>query len=268
MIVRSYPIQRELLKLYNNEKFFHATKPDFIELGSIIDFDVVSGFERLLRYLSNYDWSSTKEVTNEKTFRSCVRIQPAMPEVFGEITKDRTAPYCDNGFNYDEELISSCRQIVHGVSSYFTETLGDPWVCTSIQLPGLLPGKFIDPHVDGYLAYQWSEKIHLPMISNYSSRNIAFSNDAREMRAYHLEIGKFYIINNLIPHSAFNFGELPRVHLIFDVFNRAKHTELRSNSSTPIYSTPLDYADADRESFFEQLAKNRSNLEQDYRDLL
>lgn len=234
---------KTVLKRFRQEDFYQTTLPAFIELGPIEDFgnDAVAGYNELLAFTSSYAWEQSVEITNEATFKGCIRIQPMMTEVFGKIAKDRLAPWSSHSFNDNPQLVSGCRKVVSAISKAFTAAYGSTWGCTSIQLPTLMPEAQISIHVDGYLAYLWSEKIHLPLITNSKSRNVTFNITNGEITYTHLDVGKLYIINNLEPHAAFNFGDTPRAHLIFDMFDIQKHQELKAmyGASQNLYLTDV-----------------------------
>lgn len=249
---------RELLKVYGNEDFYNTSRPDFIEIGSVNDFgsSALLGFQLISQFADYYDWKNSKEVTLEETFRECIRVQPAIPEIFGEIAADRFAPCSNTTFNMDQNLIDGCRYLIDAVCSAFSNNYNARWICTSTQMPAIAPGSYINTHVDGYLSYLWSEKIHVPIITNDSSYNVGFSNDGKHLTYTHLEVGKIYIINNLKPHSAFNFGDTYRAHFIMDLFDLQKRTQLvKEHPEQSLYLTQVPGLD-EKNAIFAETIKN------------
>lgn len=263
------PLERDLLKVFNNEGFYATSKPDFVDLGSVSDFGpgMVEGFGQLLDWATHYDWVRSAETTIEKTFMNCVRVQPAMPEIFGKISPERLSPWSTVGFNPDERLIGGTRACIAALKAHLDRETGIAWRGTSVQLPGIAPGGLIAPHVDGYLAYQWSEKIHIPLITNAAARNVTFGPDVAPT-AHHLEVGRVYIINNLEPHAAFNFGGTYRAHLIMDFFAVDKYAELVKGASKSIYLTDPPGIHALNAAFKAALDARHQDLSKVYRGLL
>ena len=69
----------------------------------------------------------------------------------------------------------------------------------------------IKSHVDGGVMLQLGRRIHIPLITN---PKVIF--EVFEEKKY-LEVGSWYEINNIIPHSVINDSEYDRVHLIVDL---------------------------------------------------
>lgn len=61
-------------------------------------------------------------------------------------------------------------------------------------------------HIDSDL-----KKLHIPLFTNKESIFHFGDNGERE---YHMEVGKIYIINPMVPHGTYNNGSTERVHLI------------------------------------------------------
>lgn len=67
-------------------------------------------------------------------------------------------------------------------------------------------GLIVKTHTDGP-----DKKIHIPFFTNKDSFFVFGEN--RERR-YHMEVGKIYIINPLVPHGTENLGNSDRLHLL------------------------------------------------------
>jgi hypothetical protein len=83
-----------------------------------------------------------------------------------------------------------------------------------VMLARLAAGYGIDRHVDGAGSNLYTHKIHIPLQT--SEKAVFQVND----RDFHLAEGIAYEVNNLSPHAAFNGGEIDRIHLIFEAFDR------------------------------------------------
>jgi len=69
----------------------------------------------------------------------------------------------------------------------------------------------IKPHVDGGVMLQLARRIHIPLITNPKVIFEVFG------ESKYLEVGNWYEINNIIPHSVINDSEYDRVHFIIDL---------------------------------------------------
>jgi hypothetical protein len=68
------------------------------------------------------------------------------------------------------------------------------------------PGLDVLKHVDGP-----RKKLHIPFETN-PDVVFAFGDDLE--RSYHMELGKIYMINPLVPHGTSNGGNTDRIHLL------------------------------------------------------
>lgn len=78
------------------------------------------------------------------------------------------------------------------------------------MLSAVMPGHFIEPHVDRQASY-WMTRVHIPLTTNDRSSFVVGG------VRHHLEVGKAYGVNTEALHSVTNEGETPRVHLMWDV---------------------------------------------------
>jgi hypothetical protein len=77
-----------------------------------------------------------------------------------------------------------------------------------VRLGWLKPGKGYPMHVDAEPL-----RIHIPLVTNLNSYIIS------EQKLYHMEYGKIYHLITAGMHTAYNFGKLPRLHLIFSTYS-------------------------------------------------
>jgi len=69
----------------------------------------------------------------------------------------------------------------------------------------------IKSHVDGGVMLQVARRVHVPLITN---PKVIFNVFGEEK---YLEVGNWYEINNIIPHSVVNDSDYDRVHAIIDI---------------------------------------------------
>jgi len=79
----------------------------------------------------------------------------------------------------------------------------------------LMPGAEITRHTDTAATNLLVHKIHVPVAT---TPDVQFE-VAGEY--FHLDVGHAYEVNNVVPHSALNPSDIPRVHFIFEVFDKA-----------------------------------------------
>jgi Aspartyl/Asparaginyl beta-hydroxylase len=79
----------------------------------------------------------------------------------------------------------------------------------------LLAGQKIDLHVDGAGSNLRTHKIHVPLRTNPGA--LFLSGD----EGIHLAAGRAWEVNNISSHGGINSGSEDRIHLIFEVFDRA-----------------------------------------------
>jgi hypothetical protein len=120
--------------------------------------------------------------------------------------------------NEQEQLIQSVTPIIDEVSKYFPNL-----VKMHGEIVNLCPGKQLSLHKDIYWFHKHSRRIHIPLCTNDSCRQIF------EDREYHLEVGKVYEINNRIMHSARNNGTEDRIHIILDLMPQDRYEEAKQN---------------------------------------
>lgn len=73
-------------------------------------------------------------------------------------------------------------------------------------------------HVDYAWIHVMSRRIHIPLLTNEKAMLAVLTED-NEIVTYHLEVGSIFEINNQTLHTAGNFGEGERWHLIADVIS-------------------------------------------------
>lgn len=88
------------------------------------------------------------------------------------------------------------------------------------ELATLLPNVKIKLHYDDRWFHEHCRRIHVPIITNDKCQQIF------EDRIYHLDYSKIYEINNRGLHSAANYGDAPRVHLIIDILEETTYNSI------------------------------------------
>jgi hypothetical protein len=84
-----------------------------------------------------------------------------------------------------------------------------------VMFARLAAGNRIDLHRDGAGSNLCTHKIHVPLITNPGAYFLS------GQESIHLAFGRAWEVNNIDPHGGINEGEDDRIHLIFEVFDRA-----------------------------------------------
>ena len=87
-----------------------------------------------------------------------------------------------------------------------------------MMLARLAKGGVIEKHVDGAGSNLLTHKIHVPLVTN---EKVWFEVGST---VFHLEPGLAYELNNIRPHGVRNDGDHDRIHLIFEIMDRALHS--------------------------------------------
>jgi len=124
----------------------------------------------------------------------CPGQHQALPEKYPELEN------CD--FYYDSTIMS-CYNF--GYLKTIREHLTDACL-RQMLLSKHHPGLDVLKHVDGP-----RKKLHIPFETN-PDVVFAFGDDLE--RSYHMELGKIYMINPLVPHGTSNGGNTDRIHLL------------------------------------------------------
>ena len=84
-----------------------------------------------------------------------------------------------------------------------------------IMLAKLLPHSNIPLHIDGAPSAKLPHKIHVPL---QTTPDVTMN---FEEASYHLDVSSAYEVNNAVKHGVTNPSNQPRIHLIFDYYNKA-----------------------------------------------
>lgn len=83
-----------------------------------------------------------------------------------------------------------------------------------VMFARMMPGGFIQPHRDNNPAAKWPHKIHVPLLTNPKVDFLV------GRTVHHFLEGEAVEVNNMGPHAVRNGGTTPRIHLIFEYYDR------------------------------------------------
>ena len=159
----------------------------------------------LIEEVSNFDleWKLDVSRQKNKTHRNTEMFQLRFIDYLWS-TGDG-----DNSKNINKmktEISNSC---INQIYEYL-ENIYDGKIVRS-EIVKMLKNTNIRKHVDGGEFLTVARRIHIPLITN---KSVIFSVFNKEIN---MEVGKWYEINNVLPHSVDNLSDMDRVHLIVDI---------------------------------------------------
>ena len=115
----------------------------------------------------------------------------------------------------DRPLMNDWRSLLEPVLTQATESLGYArGDYPRIMLANMAPCGVIHPHRDTNASAKWPHKIHVPLTTNDKVRFFIEGKD------YHFPEGEAVEVNNMGLHAVTNEGDTPRIHLIFEYYDR------------------------------------------------
>lgn len=178
---------------------------DFEKLGAVPD--------SILRYLrdsvTKTDWMNSEFDRNDGVLISrVVRLDCG-------IRKEIPQP--------DSVQITRLRDQLSSIRSWLQSKKPDH-VMVKAEISALMPQTELLFHVDPCWWHQHCHRIHIPVVTNTSSRWMV------EDREHFLEVGYYYEVNNRRYHTYVNKGDAVRVHCVFDWMPRESYDmALREN---------------------------------------
>jgi Aspartyl/Asparaginyl beta-hydroxylase len=162
--------------------------------------------------LDSYDLTDPKYSTKEWVFLDTRRIvaankyHPLKNQLFTEL-------------DFDQKLSKICTPIVEHIQQ---QLIG--YVPVVTQLATLLPQQKLQWHIDVFLYQQFTNKIHIPIVSNPNSFfDVFWDNNVSRVNMPETSV---WNINNLALHRSINLGTQFRTHLIIDFIKQDTIEEL------------------------------------------
>jgi len=121
--------------------------------------------------------------------------------------------------DFDQKLSNICIPIVEEIQQLLVG-----YVPVVIQLATILPRQKLQWHIDVFLYQQFTNKIHIPILSNPDAFFDVFRDD--EINRVNMIESSAWNINNLALHRSINTGNQFRTHLIIDFMKQDTIDEL------------------------------------------
>lgn len=168
--------------------------------------------ENILTYLKDYveriNWDDEDLLTKEEAFYNQSYRYEAVTKFFNE-----------QSFYYSNLPPSSkITQDLKPYTDYLMTEVFPDYTIFRCQVVRLNPGQNVYPHIDPRYYHKYGKRIHLPLQVNNRSFHIHFRpEDDYEMSFSKMTEGVITDFDNITPHSAFNYGDTPRIHIICDI---------------------------------------------------
>jgi hypothetical protein len=163
------------------------------------------------------DWSNDNLLTKEEAFFDQSYRYEAVTKYFNE-----------KSFFYSKlPPTEETGKTIQPYTDYLLTDLFPDYSMFRSQIVCLKPGQNIYPHIDLRYYHTYGKRIHLPLQINDKSFHVHFdSNNNYDMIFSKMSEGVITDFDNITPHSAFNYGETDRIHIICDVVKNSVITRL------------------------------------------
>lgn len=186
-----------------------------IEIGKCPD----SIFSYLQKYILSLDWKDLDLLTKEEAFYDQSYRYEAVTAYFNE-----------NSYFYSNlppsKLITDG---LHVYIDYLLTELFQEYEIFRCQVVCLKPGQNVYPHIDPRYYHAYGKRIHLPLKINPLSYHVHFNPlNNYDMMFSKMKEGMIIDFDNITPHSAFNYGDANRIHIITDIVKKPIIEKLKS----------------------------------------
>lgn len=188
-----------LISTYKNNKIGN---PDSAVIIKDLTPRVLSSVVNLIT--ANYNPEDKKYATKERVFYDTRRI-------VARSNYNTNSNQIYSSLDFDDKLAEIVQPIVNEINVVLPSV-----VPVLMQLATLLPSQSLQWHTDVFLYQQFTNKLHIPLISNSESFFEVFVKDTFVKRVNMIP-GLIYNIDNLALHRSINNGGSMRTHLIIDV---------------------------------------------------
>lgn len=165
-------------------------------------------YDYLKNYTQSIEWNNNDLLTKEEAFYDQSYRYEAVTKFFNE-----------NSFYYSK--LPPSHKITDDLKPYTDFLLTEVFPNYTIfrcQVVRLNPGQNVHPHIDPRYYHKYGKRIHLPLKVNNKSFHVHFRpEDEYKMSFSKMTEGMITDFDNITPHSAFNYGNDERIHIITDI---------------------------------------------------
>lgn len=168
--------------------------------------------ENIFKYLKNYvsliDWTSDDLLSKEEAFFDQSYRYEAVTKFFNE-----------KSFFYSKLPPSSkITEDLKPFTDYLLTEIFPNYTIFRCQIVRLNPGQNVYPHLDPRYYHRYGKRIHLPLKVTNESFHVHFQPENNyDMIFSKMTEGIITDFDNITPHSAFNYGNTERIHIICDI---------------------------------------------------
>jgi hypothetical protein len=169
-------------------------------------------FKYLTNLIENINWEDNDLLTKEEAFYNQSFRYEAVTDYFNE-----------KSYYYSKlPPTSSMTEKLAPYTDFLLTEVFPEYKIFRCQLVCLKPGQNVYPHIDPRYYHTYGKRIHLPLKINKESFHVHF----RPEDDYNLTFSKMTEqmitdFDNITPHSAFNYGDSNRIHIICDVVKKS-----------------------------------------------
>lgn len=164
--------------------------------------------DHLKNEASKMDWDNIDVITKEEAFFDQSYRYEAVTKYFNE----------DLYFYSDIPPSQEINRILKPYTDFLLNVLYPEHTLFRCQMVCLKPGQNVYPHIDPRVYHTYGKRIHLPLKVTDKSFHVHFDVDNNyEIILSKMTEGMITDFDNITPHSAFNYGEDTRIHVICDI---------------------------------------------------
>jgi hypothetical protein len=193
-------------------------------------------------FIKKTEWTDTNLLTKEEAFYDQSFRYEAITKYF-------------NTQSYFYSVVPPTDETTEKIKPYTDYLLGDIFKEHTLfrcQIVCLKPGQN-DPR----FYHMYGKRIHLPLVINDKSFHVHFPPDKNyEMQFSKMTEGIITDFDNITPHSAFNYGDTERIHIICDI--------VQNKTVEKLEQALKGYANATNPKILEEYYFHVDNIEKKY----
>lgn len=210
--------------------------------------------DHLLVESNKMNWDDPKVLTKEEAFFDQSYRYEAVTKYFNEET------YFYSEIPPSEDI----NKILKPYTDFLLSVIFPNYTLFRCQMVCLKPGQNVYPHIDPRVYHTYGKRIHLPLKVTDKSFHVHFDPDNNyDMIFSKMTEGMITDFDNITPHSAFNYGDETRIHVICDIVSETVAKKLDES----LNGNPNALFDNRVVEYYTHLSKIEQRYECDYKEL-
>jgi hypothetical protein len=210
--------------------------------------------DHLKNEASKMDWDNPNVITKEEAFFNQSYRYEAVTKYFNE----------ENYFYSDIPPSTEINRVLKPYTDFLLSKVFTDFKLFRCQMVCLKPGQNVYPHIDPRVYHTYGKRIHLPLKITDKSFHVHFDeNNNYEIILSKMTEGMITDFDNITPHSAFNYGDDTRIHVICDIVSSTVAAKLDvslAGNPNAIYKNRV-------EEYYMHLSKIEERYQCDYQQL-